>query len=502
MNIGENSIGRRFLIPTLLLMAALLGLLGLFMTMSGTAALKGMMESKGTAQADFMTKISAASYQNFDVMSLEDHVRNITKDPEVAFAVFTDLQNKPVTKASSEPVDTAGLLVFEKPVVSADGVLLGRLKLAYHRTALAAGIRKNVLIVILSIAIAIALFAAGLTFLVDRLITRRVRATVDRIRDVAQGEGDLTKRLTADGRDELSELARWFNTFLDNLQSIIGTVQAGIGDISTASRTFTGTAGDLKQKAGEQRAQTEQVATAMSEMSQTITDVAKNASETASTARESADIALRGKNAVERTVQEMVRIAASVGAAAGTITELGKSSAQIGEIVTVINGIADQTNLLALNAAIEAARAGEQGRGFAVVADEVRKLAERTAHATGEIAERIRKIQADTESAVASMTTGKAEVENGVKLVEETKGSLDLIFSAATKDMERVSHIAAASEEQSSVAEDVTRNMDSIVAITVQTAGTTDRIAAASGDLERLSSDLKAKVGWFNVGRP
>jgi len=139
MNIGENSIGRRFLIPTLLLMAALLGLLGLFMTMSGTAALKGMMESKGTAQADFMTKISAASYQNFDVMSLEDHVRNITKDPEVAFAVFTDLQNKPVTKASSEPVDTAGLLVFEKPVVSADGVLLGRLKLAYHRTALAAG---------------------------------------------------------------------------------------------------------------------------------------------------------------------------------------------------------------------------------------------------------------------------------------------------------------------------------------------------------------------------
>ncbi len=486
-----NSISRKLLVPTLALVAGF----GIFMTINTVIDLRSAMKSEGDSIVDIMAKIAAPSYQNFDFQSLDDYVKVLAKDPDIAFAVFMDAQSKPVTKTSTEPASTSSLMLFEQEVRSADGGTLGYLRVGYHRTALYRSLVKSLLIVFIITIIV----AYGISLLVNRIITRRVRATVERIRDVAEGEGDLTKRLTVDSTDELGELARLFNEFLDNLHSVITAVQAGVENMADASRTFTSTAGDLKHHTSEQRVQTEQVAAAMTEMSQTITDVARNASDTAAASQQAADSAAGGKKAVERTVEEMRRIANTVAGAAGTIAELGKSSAQIGEIVTVINGIADQTNLLALNAAIEAARAGEQGRGFAVVADEVRKLAERTAGATREIAERIGTIQADTKSSVSTMTSGRVEVENGVKLVEEARQALDRIVEASSADLDRVRQIATASEEQSAVADDVSRNMETILSLTAQTSVTSEQIAHAATDLEQIATELKSKVGWFRV---
>ena len=495
-----QGIRKQFLVPMLALTALLLTCLGIFMAFSATASLRSAMQSKGNSIVDFMAKISATNYQNYNFDSLDEYVKEIQKDPDVAFALFSDPHGKPLTKAA-EKQDEKDLLLFEREIKAGDGPALGTLRIGYRSTMITKSRRESMMIVVPGILIAMALFAVGITLLVNRIIIRRVRATMEHIKDVAQGEGDLTTRLVDDGDDELGELARWFNQFLDNLQKTIASVQVNIKNVSLASSDFRTTATSLKQQTNDQRTQTEQVATSMAEMTHTIMDVAKNAADTATASEEAARTAAHGRETVDKTVNKMLRIAETVGKAAATVGELGKSSAQIGEIVSVINSIADQTNLLALNAAIEAARAGEQGRGFAVVADEVRKLAERTSKATQEIAEMVKKIQSDTEQAVLSMTTGKSEVEAGVSLVEEAKKALEHIVETSKQDVDRVRQIATASEEQSTVAEEVSLNMETILGISTQTSKSTDSIAASADDLDRLSHGLQEQVGWFKTGR-
>jgi len=202
---------------------------------------------------------------------------------------------------------------------------------------------------------------------------------------------------------------------------------------------------------------------------------------------------------VEETVAGMRKIAVVVGKSAETVKELGKSSDQIGEIVTVIDDIADQTNLLALNAAIEAARAGEQGRGFAVVADEVRKLAERTTKATKEIAGMIKKIQADTAGAVSSMQEGTRQVDQGIAMADKAGNSLKEIVQVSQKVTDMVMQIAAASEQQSSASEQISQNVEAISTVTGQTASSTQQIARAAEDLNSLTDNLQQLVGHFRL---
>jgi methyl-accepting chemotaxis protein len=237
----------------------------------------------------------------------------------------------------------------------------------------------------------------------------------------------------------------------------------------------------------------------MTEVSQTIMDMAKNASQAAEASRNASDTASKGKQIVDTTAEDMVGIAQTVQAAAGTIEELGRSSAQIGEIVAVINGIADQTNLLALNAAIEAARAGEQGRGFAVVADEVRKLAERTGQATKDIAQRIESIQQAASESVDAMKKGSDEVDKGVGLAKQASSSLDMIVTASTNAMDMVQRIAAATEQQSAASEQVTQNMENISDISKRSSASTEQIKVSAGELARLASQLKTMTAWFKV---
>jgi len=197
---------------------------------------------------------------------------------------------------------------------------------------------------------------------------------------------------------------------------------------------------------------------------------------------------------VSQAIDGMNRISASVMESARTIETLGKSSDEIGEIIAVIYDIADQTNLLALNAAIEAARAGEQGRGFAVVADEVRKLAERTTKATKEIASMIKSIQSDTDGAVKSMSAGTEEVEKGVSLVNQAGGSLDQIVEVVASVTDMIQQIATAAEEQSAAAEEISTNVEAVATITKETATGANQSSVATQELTRLASDLQQMV--------
>ncbi|MBI5587069.1 MAG: methyl-accepting chemotaxis protein, partial [Deltaproteobacteria bacterium] len=198
-------------------------------------------------------------------------------------------------------------------------------------------------------------------------------------------------------------------------------------------------------------------------------------------------------------ITAMQEVAASTAVTAKTIKELGKSSEEIGTIVSVINDIADQTNLLALNAAIEAARAGEQGRGFAVVADEVRKLAERTTKATKEISAMIKTIQSETGKAVDAMDAGTDKVENGVRLANEAGDALRQIVTGVEDVTDKISHIATSAEEQSSTTDEITRNMDSIAEVAKSNVAAIGEVANATDEMARLATELKDLVSKFKI---
>jgi methyl-accepting chemotaxis protein len=249
----------------------------------------------------------------------------------------------------------------------------------------------------------------------------------------------------------------------------------------------------------EQSAQTDDVASAVEEMSRTITENARSAQRTAEVAEQNGSIAHEGGKAVLNTIEKMKDIAKVVQNSATSIEKLGKSSQEIGEIISVIEDIADQTNLLALNAAIEAARAGEQGRGFAVVADEVRKLAERTSDATKQIAKMIKSIQNETNDAVIVMQTGTKEVENGIKLADEAGQSLRSIVDSSQELINMITQISAASEEQSTTSEEISHNVMSISKVTSETARQVEDIASASDGLRQQTSILSEIMTQFQL---
>ena len=250
--------------------------------------------------------------------------------------------------------------------------------------------RLNILqVVIMVVAIIVGLI---LSTLIIKSILKSIIAAKAAAESAATG--DLSHELAITSNDEVGDLMKSYNMMMVNLRRIVGEINTTTSALASSSDELSATADDMNKGTQELSSQTDQVVTAMTEVSQTIMDMAKNASHAADASKGASETASKGKKIVDTTAEDMIGIAKTVQEAAGTIEELGRSSAQIGEIVSVINGIADQTNLLALNAAIEAARAGEQGRGFAVVADEVRKLAERTGQATKDIAQRIEAIQA------------------------------------------------------------------------------------------------------------
>ena len=253
--------------------------------------------------------------------------------------------------------------------------------------------------------------------------------------------------------------------------------------------------------ASEQSVQAAEVASSIEEMTHTIMDSTKNANLAASTALEAGEKAKEGGKVVVETINGINRIANVVSESAGTIQKLGNSSNQIGEIIQVIDEIADQTNLLALNAAIEAARAGEQGRGFAVVADEVRKLAERTTKATQEIAQMIKKIQDDTIGAVQAIEMGTSEAEKGKELAQKAGNSLNDIIDNFERVSNIINQLAVATEEQSSTSEQISSNVEAINRVTHQSAEGTQQISLAAENLHHLTDNLQQLVNSFKLGK-
>jgi len=311
--------------------------------------------------------------------------------------------------------------------------------------------------------------------------------------------GDFTMRMQKIYKGDSEEFKQNINVLAESMNSLINEINSAVNTTASSSVQLETTADTLATSIQELASQTDEVATAVEQMSSTITENADNINNTNDAAQSNMDIAVEGGKVVSETVEKMGQIGDVVSQSASNIEELGRSSKKIGEIINVIDEIADQTNLLALNAAIEAARAGEQGRGFAVVADEVRKLAERTGGATKEITGMVKEIQEQTSEAVDVMENGKIEVEKGITLAGTAGNSLEQIVDNAKSILERINFIADASREQSATSEEISKNVTAIAEVTQDSSNRVGDVSGLSGGLNQLTNDLSSLMSKFQT---
>jgi len=380
------------------------------------------------------------------------------------------------------------------------GDVIGMLSVAIPMTRAQASMQSSVLYSGLWMVAIIAMFLVAVYWLIHLFVLKPLHDLSAISHNIAQGEGDLTKRVpVGNGSDEITGLARDFNLFIQKMHGALSLVNQATNRLARSTIELSSTADNVVRAAEGQESRAVQSASAVEEMTMTAGEVARNSTEAARIAQETAETARSGQEVMTQTVSGMQQVSEAVVQAANIITTLGRSSDQIGEIVRVIEDIADQTNLLALNAAIEAARAGEQGRGFAVVADEVRKLAERTTKATKEIGDMIRQIQQDTKSAVASMDQGTNQVGHGVDLATKTGEALSKIHSMINSTAGMIQQIASAAEEQSNATRQIAGDLEAMTQTTRQTSSGITNSAQACHELSTLASDLQKTVSAFKV---
>lgn len=414
------------------------------------------------------------------------------------------LSTSELSSALSAPVisqydkDDQQLAVYAYRVNDFNGNAVGVMEIGMDRSHYVTAInsaRNTAILVGLATLILGALIAA---FIARQIVVPLNRA-VDAMNEIAEGDGDLTQRLDESGNNEISRLAHAFNNFAEKVRGMVSQVYGSTTQLASAAEEMSLVMEETKRDTLQQQSETSQVVTAMNEMTATVQEVARHATEAATAASNADHASVDGKKVVLSTMNAIEALSSEVHSAANVISQLEKDSENIGTVLDVIKGIAEQTNLLALNAAIEAARAGEQGRGFAVVADEVRTLASRTQQSTQEIQTMIENLQVGAQSAVKVMDESRAKAEDSVSQAAKAGGSLEEITHSVSQINDMNTQIATAAEEQSAVAEEINRNIVNISEIVDRTADGANQTSIASEELASLAAQLQQLVNQFKV---
>lgn len=394
-------------------------------------------------------------------------------------------------------VETEGGLIVTEAILSS-GQRVGQIALQVDLVELdaviATAVRDSIWVVVI-----ISIVAASLAYLVQASIVKPINHIVRALRNISEGEGDLTRRLPVQGTDEISELASCFNLFVEKLQEIIASVTETAHQVDEGANILSQLSQENERSITSQQSDIEQIVTAIKEMASVVQDVSQRVAETADNASQADKVAMDGKEIVQSTMSQIKNLSNEIITASEVIDRLRQETVDIGTVLDVIRGIAEQTNLLALNAAIEAARAGEQGRGFAVVADEVRTLASRTQSSTTEIREMIERLQTGSAEAVEMMTAGTAQADTSVARANEATDSLEDITQIVGVIRDRTNQIAAASEQQSAATQQIEVNIDSVSGVAISTAESSSRITANSANLADMAARMAELVGRFKV---
>ena len=377
------------------------------------------------------------------------------------------------------------------------GEIHGAFEIMMPIAPIVAKINKTLIYEFVMLVLVIIILIIALTIINKKLIFSRIEEVSNNI--AAMARGDFTSRIKVKNNDEVSKLTISANKMADDVCNVLTTIADSVNQLASTSAELSSNAEMIAKGAEEQAIQASSTAAAVEEVNATVVEVAQNASSVAQNAEKAKESVVNGHELVEDTRNMMEMISDTVSKAAETVKALGESSEEIGEIIQVIDDIADQTNLLALNAAIEAARAGEHGRGFAVVADEVRKLAEKTVKATQEITEMIKNIQMDTGGAVASMMDGVKQVAEGTNKAEMAKDALDNIRQDVEEVSNEVEMIARATDEQANAMSLMSESVDNISKITSENSIASGETAVAVEQLSQLASDLQSLVNRFKL---
>jgi len=385
-------------------------------------------------------------------------------------------------------------------VEAANNIIRNQQKLLEEKVKRLVSFSNKLLIIILivgAVSIIIGIFMSIKT-------TKSIKAPVEKAAEQLElmSKGDFTFSISQNAikrGDELGVIARAMDALNTNLKNIFNEIITSVHSLTSSATQLSSIAEEMSRTAESSSSRANSVATASEEMSQTVVDVAKNTASIAESAKRAVDTAQHGNNIVEKSVSEVREIDETVNESAKFVKSLGERSVHIGEIVSVINDIADQTNLLALNAAIEAARAGEQGRGFAVVADEVRKLAERTAQATSEIEDMIKAIQNEVAKAVDKMDSATLKVQSGVDLTTQAGDALKAIVKSSDELQLMVQQIASATEEMSATSEQISKEIVDIANASRDTTASSQETAQAAVGLSRIATKLDETIRFFRL---
>ncbi len=413
---------------------------------------------------------------------------------QLASGSSTNLLNKQPFAATHAEVDGQPVILASSYIPMLDWYLVAQVPEAEIYAELD---RARLHMVLVSLAIAVGMGLLGV--LLAGSVSRPLNELARLFRELGSGDGDLTHRLKVDGRDELAQVATGFNNF-------VAKIHGSIEQVASNSRQLAATANEVAAKAQltqhnctAQRDRTVQVATAIHEMGATVSEIAGNASLAADVAKQANEQADAGAQVVAQARHGIVGLSGEIEQVAGVIESLASQTDSIGSILDTIRSISEQTNLLALNAAIEAARAGEQGRGFAVVADEVRNLASRSAASTAEIQGMINSLQEQSARAVSAMAQGRNQSLRVVTQADEANGALDQITGHITQISDMNIQVATATEEQSSVVGEINRNVEDINQLTMETADIAHQLTESSRSLQQLSGELDKLVGNFRL---
>ncbi|MBX8556804.1 methyl-accepting chemotaxis protein [Pseudomonas cichorii] len=455
-------------------------------------------------RAQLLTQKLKKAEANYAALPSEDDEKEVYRKFQAALAEYLDIQQAAITLSRSNDLEALKILVNTKVKASTDLIssLLDQLITINKKSAAEASElssmhfdNANTAIILVSV------LAAALTVLLAWLLTRSIVMPLSRAVRAAQeiSDGNLTREIVVDGKDEPARLLEALVVMQQNLRKTIEQISGSATQLASAAEELSAVTEESSRGLQRQNDELEQAATAVNQMTAAVEEVARNAVSTSQASQQSNETARQGRDKVVETVRAIQVMTQDVQSASSLVEGLATQGREIGKVLDVIRGIAEQTNLLALNAAIEAARAGEAGRGFAVVADEVRALAHRTAQSTREIEQMVAGIQSGTGQAVESMTLNTGRTRVTLDLAQAAGDALERITDAISQINERNLVIASASEEQAQVSREVDRNLVNIRDLANQSAAGANQTSAASHELSRLAVGLNTMVGRFVI---